>query len=69
MWVVFVVNLMANNLMNAWLPMIVQIGGHSAAQGRVIRTRQGGCWRDGGRARETWQRGGTVSLDREQKNC
>jgi AAHS family 4-hydroxybenzoate transporter-like MFS transporter len=32
-WVIFVLNLMANNLMNAWLPMIVQTGGHSAAQG------------------------------------
>ena len=26
-------NLMANNLMNAWLPMIVQSSGHSATQG------------------------------------
>jgi AAHS family 4-hydroxybenzoate transporter-like MFS transporter len=32
-WVIFVLNLMANNLMNAWLPMIVQSGGHSATQG------------------------------------
>lgn len=32
-WVIFVLNLMANNLMNAWLPMIVQTGGHSSAQG------------------------------------
>ena len=32
-WVIFVLNLMANNLMNAWLPMIVQTSGHSAAQG------------------------------------
>jgi AAHS family 4-hydroxybenzoate transporter-like MFS transporter len=32
-WLMFVVNLMANNLMNAWLPMIVQSGGHSAAEG------------------------------------
>jgi AAHS family 4-hydroxybenzoate transporter-like MFS transporter len=32
-WLIFVLNLMANNLMNAWLPMIVQTGGHSAAQG------------------------------------
>ncbi len=32
-WVIFVLNLMANNLMNAWLPMIVQSSGHSAAQG------------------------------------
>lgn len=31
-WLVFVVNLMANNLMNAWLPMLVQASGHSAAQ-------------------------------------
>jgi MFS transporter, AAHS family, 4-hydroxybenzoate transporter len=34
-WVIFVLNLMANNLMNAWLPMIVQSGGHSATQGSV----------------------------------
>lgn len=32
-WLIFVLNLMANNLMNAWLPMIVQSSGHSAAQG------------------------------------
>src|SRR3984957_19353030 len=32
-WLIFVLNLMANNLMNAWLPMIVQSTGHSAAQG------------------------------------
>jgi AAHS family 4-hydroxybenzoate transporter-like MFS transporter len=32
-WLMFVVNLMANNLMNAWLPMIVQSGGRSAAEG------------------------------------
>jgi MFS transporter, AAHS family, 4-hydroxybenzoate transporter len=32
-WLIFVLNLMANNLMNAWLPMIVQTSGHSAAQG------------------------------------
>ena len=32
-WLVFVLNLMANNLMNAWLPMIVQTSGHSVAQG------------------------------------
>jgi MFS transporter, AAHS family, 4-hydroxybenzoate transporter len=32
-WAIFVLNLMANNLMNAWLPMIVQSGGHSAAEG------------------------------------
>lgn len=31
-WLIFVLNLMANNLMNAWLPMIVQTSGHSAAQ-------------------------------------
>ena len=34
-WVIFALNLMANNLMNAWLPMIVQSGGHSATQGSV----------------------------------
>ena len=33
MWLIFVLNLMANNLMNAWLPMIVESSGHSAAQG------------------------------------
>src|ERR1700733_4065023 len=32
-WLIFVLNLMANNLMNAWLPIIVQSSGHSAAQG------------------------------------
>jgi AAHS family 4-hydroxybenzoate transporter-like MFS transporter len=32
-WLTFVLNLMANNLMNAWLPMIVQTSGHTAAQG------------------------------------
>jgi MFS transporter, AAHS family, 4-hydroxybenzoate transporter len=32
-WLIFVLNLMANNLMNAWLPMLVQSSGHSAAQG------------------------------------
>ena len=32
-WLIFVLNLMANNLMNAWLPMIVQTSGHSIAQG------------------------------------
>jgi MFS transporter, AAHS family, 4-hydroxybenzoate transporter len=32
-WLIFVLNLMANNLMNAWLPMIVQSAGHGAAQG------------------------------------
>jgi len=31
-WLIFVFNLMANNLMNAWLPMIVQTSGHSTAQ-------------------------------------
>ena len=29
-WVIFVLNLTANNLMNAWLPMIVQSSGHGA---------------------------------------
>jgi MFS transporter, AAHS family, 4-hydroxybenzoate transporter len=32
-WMIFILNLMANNLMNAWLPMIVQVSGHSAEQG------------------------------------
>ena len=32
-WLIFVVNLMANNLMNAWLPMIVENGGRSATEG------------------------------------
>jgi MFS transporter, AAHS family, 4-hydroxybenzoate transporter len=32
-WLIFVLNLAANNLMNAWLPMIVQSSGHSAAEG------------------------------------
>jgi MFS transporter, AAHS family, 4-hydroxybenzoate transporter len=32
-WLIFVLNLMANNLMNAWLPMIVQTSGHTTAQG------------------------------------
>jgi AAHS family 4-hydroxybenzoate transporter-like MFS transporter len=32
-WIIFVLNLTANNLMNAWLPMIVQTSGHGAAQG------------------------------------
>ncbi len=32
-WLIFVLNLMANNLMNAWLPMIVQSAGHGTAQG------------------------------------
>lgn len=34
-WLIFVFNLMANNLMNAWLPMIVQTAGHGAAQGSL----------------------------------
>jgi AAHS family 4-hydroxybenzoate transporter-like MFS transporter len=32
-WLIFVLNLTANNLMNAWLPMIVQSSGRGAAQG------------------------------------
>jgi MFS transporter, AAHS family, 4-hydroxybenzoate transporter len=32
-WLMFVLNLMANNLLNAWLPMLVQTSGHSVAQG------------------------------------
>ncbi len=32
-WLIFVLNLMANNLMNAWLPMIVQSSGRSAVEG------------------------------------
>lgn len=32
-WLIFVLNLMANNLLNAWLPMIVQTSGHTIAQG------------------------------------
>jgi AAHS family 4-hydroxybenzoate transporter-like MFS transporter len=32
-WLIFVLNLTANNLMNAWLPMIVQTGGHSPEEG------------------------------------
>ena len=32
-WLTLVVNLMANNLMNAWLPMIVENGGRSATEG------------------------------------
>jgi AAHS family 4-hydroxybenzoate transporter-like MFS transporter len=32
-WLIFVLNLMANNLLNAWLPMIVQTSGHTVAQG------------------------------------
>jgi MFS transporter, AAHS family, 4-hydroxybenzoate transporter len=31
-WLMFVLNLMANNLLNAWLPMLVQTSGHSVAQ-------------------------------------
>lgn len=34
-WLIFVVNLMANNLLNAWLPMIVQTSGHTVAQGNL----------------------------------
>jgi AAHS family 4-hydroxybenzoate transporter-like MFS transporter len=37
-WLIFVLNLMANNLLNAWLPMIVQTSGHSAAQGAYAGT-------------------------------
>lgn len=33
LWLIFVFNLMANNLLNAWLPMIMQTSGHTAAQG------------------------------------
>jgi MFS transporter, AAHS family, 4-hydroxybenzoate transporter len=33
LWAIFVLNLMANNLLNAWLPMIVQTSGHTAVQG------------------------------------
>ena len=32
-WLMFVCNLMANNLLNAWLPMIVQSSGQTAEQG------------------------------------
>lgn len=32
-WLVFIANLASNNLLNAWLPMIVQAGGHGAVQG------------------------------------
>jgi AAHS family 4-hydroxybenzoate transporter-like MFS transporter len=32
-WLIFVVNLMSNNLMNAWLPMIVENGGRGATEG------------------------------------
>ena len=39
-WLVFVFNLMANNLMNAWLPMIVQSSGRTAAQGAMAGTLQ-----------------------------
>jgi AAHS family 4-hydroxybenzoate transporter-like MFS transporter len=38
LWLIFVLNLMANNLLNAWLPMIVQTGGHSAEQGAYAGT-------------------------------
>jgi MFS transporter, AAHS family, 4-hydroxybenzoate transporter len=34
-WLIFVLNLMANNLMNAWLPMLVQSSGHTVAQGAL----------------------------------
>jgi AAHS family 4-hydroxybenzoate transporter-like MFS transporter len=37
-WLIFILNLMANNLLNAWLPMIVQTGGHSAEQGAYAGT-------------------------------
>jgi AAHS family 4-hydroxybenzoate transporter-like MFS transporter len=37
-WVIFVLNLMANNVMNAWLPMIVQTGGHGATAGAYAGT-------------------------------
>jgi AAHS family 4-hydroxybenzoate transporter-like MFS transporter len=37
-WLIFVLNLMSNNLLNAWLPMIVQSSGHSAAQGAYAGT-------------------------------
>jgi MFS transporter, AAHS family, 4-hydroxybenzoate transporter len=33
LWSIFVLNLMANNLLNAWLPMIVETSGHSLTQG------------------------------------
>lgn len=39
-WLVFVFNLMANNLMNAWLPMIVQASGRTAAEGAMAGTLQ-----------------------------
>jgi MFS transporter, AAHS family, 4-hydroxybenzoate transporter len=32
-WLIFILNLTTNNLMNAWLPEIVQSSGHSAAEG------------------------------------
>jgi MFS transporter, AAHS family, 4-hydroxybenzoate transporter len=32
-WLIFVFNLTANNLMNAWLPEIVQSSGHTTAEG------------------------------------
>jgi AAHS family 4-hydroxybenzoate transporter-like MFS transporter len=34
-WIIFVFNLTANNLMNAWLPMIVQTRGHGSTQGSL----------------------------------
>ncbi len=37
-WLMFVLNLMAVNLLNAWLPMIVQTSGHSVAQGAYAGT-------------------------------
>jgi len=37
-WLLFVLNLMAVNLLNAWLPMIVQTSGHSVAQGAYAGT-------------------------------
>jgi AAHS family 4-hydroxybenzoate transporter-like MFS transporter len=37
-WLIFVLNLMSNNLLNAWLPMIVQTSGHSAEQGAYAGT-------------------------------
>jgi MFS transporter, AAHS family, 4-hydroxybenzoate transporter len=37
-WLIFVLNLMSNNLLNAWLPMIVQTTGHSAEQGAYAGT-------------------------------
>jgi AAHS family 4-hydroxybenzoate transporter-like MFS transporter len=37
-WLIFILNLMSNNLLNAWLPMIVQTSGHSAEQGAYAGT-------------------------------